>query len=165
MQKEYLGKTQNGLDVYVDMKSSHATTHFAHNPHLFEFVKRLIPTISAYDEIVRLDKDMGEVVGSTDLVETSEGDEIVYAKRPLRTQYSRFVKNREPQTTTWITVDLRRLENGEYSLYTAFVGKLTPSFPGGDFLPGQSQEFWSHHALVWGNQEVVPGSETTECPW
>ncbi len=85
--------------------------------------------------------------------------------RPLRTQYSRFVKNRQSQDTSWITIDLRKSKEGEYFLYTAFIGKLAPSFPGGDFLPEQSNEFWSNHALVWGGQDIVPWSETTECPW
>ena len=63
------------------------------------------------------------------------------------------------------SVDFEKINDNEYLLYTAFVGRLTPSFPGGNFLPEQSKEFWSNHALVWGNQEVVLGSETTVCPW
>ena len=55
--------------------------------------------------------------------------------RPLRTQYSRFVKNKQSQPTSWITIDLGKSDKNEYDLYTAFVGKLTPSFPGGNVLP------------------------------
>ncbi len=165
MEKEYAGKTKNGFDVFVDMKESHASTHFAHHPKLFGFVKKTIPTIELTSDIVRIDRDMGEPVGTTDLVETNDTDEIVYALRPLRTQYSRFVKNKEPQLTNWITIDLRKSGEDKYDLYTAYVGKITPSFPGGNILPEQSSAFWSKHALVWGSQEVEPGTETTECPW
>ncbi len=165
MQKEFLGKTENGFEVYMDRASSHAITHIAHHPKLFELIKKIIPTIEATGEVIRLDKDMGEEVGTTDLVETGEYDEIIYALRPLRTQYSRFVKGKKSQPTSWITIDLRRAGDTEYNLYTAFIGQLTPSFPGGNFLPDQSMEFWSKHALVWGSQEVIPGSETAKCPW
>jgi hypothetical protein len=165
MSTEHLGTTKNGFDVYLDRESSHALTHIAKNPKLLEYVKIIIPTLEPIEDVVRFDRDIGEIVGTTDLVETNEEDEIVYALRPLRTQYSRFVKNKTAQPTTWITIDLRRLGEKEYALYTTFIGRLTPSFPGGNFLPEQSREFWSKHALVWGAQEIVPGTETTECPW
>ncbi len=115
--------------------------------------------------MIRIDNNMGEVVGKTDLVETDEQDEILYAMRPLRTQYSRFVKNKHSQPTNWITIDLRKSSEDEYFLYTAFVGKLTTSFPGGNYLPERSKDFWAKHALVWGAQEVIPNSVTTQCPW
>lgn len=165
MQKEFIGKTKNGLSAYVDMESSHATTHFAHHPKLFDCVKKIIPIIEVHGEIMRTEREMDEVVGTTDLIETNATDEIVYAKRPLRKQYSRFVKNKSSRPTKWITLDLRKENDMDFYLYTAFVGRLTPSFPGGDYLSDQSIDFWSKHALVWGSQEVVPGSETTVCPW
>lgn len=163
--KKYVGKTSNGFDVFFDTEKSHAITHFAHHPKLLEAVEKVIPSVEANEDTIRMDFELEEEVGTTDLVRTVETDEIVYAKRPLRTQYSRFVKNKDPMPTKWITIDLRKVNDTEYSLYTAFIGKLTPSFPGGDYLPDQSREFWSQHALVWGSQEVVPDSETTDCPW
>ena len=165
MKKRFLGKTKNGCAVYVDLETSHAVTHFADHPKLLGFLKRAIPTIDATTDKVRLEKDMGEDVGTTDVVETNEQDEIVYALRPLRTRYSRFVKHKTPTPTSWITIDLYKAGENEYALYTAFVGRLTPSFPGGDYLPDQSISFWSNHALVWGFQEIVPGTETPQCPW
>ncbi len=165
MSRVFLGKTKNNLDVYYDDESSHASTHISKTPKLLEYVKKIIPTAEANGSGIRFDIDTGEEVGSTDLVETTDGDEIVYAMRPLRTQYSRFVKNKQPQPTRWVTIDLRKSGEAEYNLYTCFIGRLTPSFPGGDFLPNQSLDFWSKHALVWGGQEIVPNTETTECPW
>jgi len=164
MNKEYIGKTRNNIDVYWDKQFSHAVTHFAHNQKLFDYTKKSIATINAQEDIIRVEKEMDEIVGTTDLVETNDQDEIIYAKRPLRKYYSRFVKNKSALPTKWITLDMRR-EGNSYFLYTAFVGRLPPSFPGGEFLPEQSKDFWANHALVWGNQEVVPGTETKECPW
>lgn len=162
--KEFFAKGKNGVDVYLDAETSHALTHFAHSPTLREFAQKLVSETEAGGDVIRLDKDTGETVGMSDLVETEEGDEIVYGLRPLRQTYSRFVKNKTPSPTSWITVDIRR-KGGEYFLHTAFIGRLTPSFPGGEYLPEESREFWSKHALAWGSQEIVPGTETTECPW
>ncbi len=165
MKKEYLGKTKNNSKVYVDMERSHAVTHFAHQPMLRAAVEKMIPALEVNAKMVRIERNTGDEVGTTDLVETTEQDEIVYALRPLRHQYSRFVKNKKPRPTSWVTIDLRKSGEDEYDLYTAFVGRLTPSFPGGDYLPEQSRDFWSKHALVWDPTVIVSGTETTECPW
>lgn len=165
MARVFLGKTKNNLNVYFDEDSSHASTHISKTPRLLEYAKKIIPTIEANEDVIRFDVDTGVEVGTTDLIETTDNDEIVYAMRPLRTQYSRFVKNKQSQPTSWITLDLRKTGKAEYNLYTCFVGRLTPSFPGGNFLPDQSLDFWSKHALVWGGQEIVPNSERTDCPW
>lgn len=161
----YFAQTANGRKVVFDTENSHAITHFSKNPQLRGYVEKIIPTITALEPILRITIDAGEIVGSSDLVETNDADEIIYALRPLRTQYSRFVKNKQSVPTTNITIDLREEASGDYTLYTAFVGSLTPSFPGGNYLPEQSRDFWSCHALVWNSQEVVLGTETKECPW
>ncbi len=162
--KEFFTKSKNQVDVYIDTEHSHALTHFSHNPKLARAVKKVISDLDITEDSVRIETCMSEEVGMTDLVETSEDDEIVYALRPLRSTYSRFVKNRKPTPSSWVTVDIRK-EDRVYALYTAFVGRLTPSFPGGDYLPEKSKEFWARHALVWGAQEILPESETDKCPW
>lgn len=169
MTKQLIATTANGLGVYMDMEKCHALTHIAKNPKLLDFVKKIVPTIGAVDDVIRDNFDMGETVGMSDLVETDEHDDVFYAMRPLRSVYSRFVRNKEPYPTNWITIDLRKSRDaeypGSYDLYTAFVGRLVPSFPGGNFLPEQSREFWSRHALALGKTEIVPGTETKDCPW
>jgi hypothetical protein len=160
-----IGKSKNGCEVFVDLETSHAATHFQDSPLLFDAVKKTLPLIELDGEKIRIEIDTGEVVGVSDLVETHPGDEIVYAMRPHRDRYSRFVKNRLAEETSWIVLSLERLNQEQFKLYTAFAGRLTPSFPGGDFMPEHSNEFWSKHALVWGNQDVIPGSETNSCPW
>lgn len=165
MQKTFLGKTKNGKDVFVDLEKSNAATHFKDSPHLQKLVSEALGRIELHGEHIREEVDMGCVIGKAGVVETSENDEIIYALRPHRERYSRFVKNRTSKDTQYITLDLRRDSKDSYDLYTAFVGRLTPSFPGGDYLPEQSVDFWSNHALIWGQQEIVPGTETKECPW
>lgn len=165
MPPAFLGETKNGCKVYVDMEVSHAATHFADDPHLLDLVKEALSKIEPTEDMVRMEIDMGRIVGDAGVVETDEGDDIVYAMRPHRERYSRFVKNKSAEPTQYITLNLRKKGEKLYYLYTAFIGKLVPSFPGGDYLPEQSREFWSKHALIWGKQVVVPGTETKRCPW
>ncbi|MFM2339651.1 MAG: hypothetical protein RLZZ360_287 [Candidatus Parcubacteria bacterium] len=162
---ERLGHSKDNKVLYLDLDSSHAITHFAKHKNLKALISEHISNIVLDTPIVRVEIDTGSEVGLCDLVTTNETDEIVYAKRPLRHTYSRFAKNRQSEPTTWFVLDIRKQQSGNYFLYTAFIGRLTPSFPGGDFLPEQSRDFWSNHALVWGSQDVLPDSETTNCPW
>ncbi|MEK7639150.1 MAG: hypothetical protein AAB388_03255 [Patescibacteria group bacterium] len=161
----FLAKTKNGFNVVYDSEHSHAATHFASTPSLLGLVKEALQMTDVSAQNIRFEVDMGQIVGETDLVETTSADEIVYALRPFRDRYSRFVKDRRPEPTTYITIELKKQEDGTYLLYTAYIGRLVPSFPGGNVMPEKSREFWSHHALVWGRQGIVPGTETTECPW
>ncbi len=161
----FLGKTKNHCEIFFDQEQSHAATHFADSPKLYSAVLKTIPTINISDDKVRIEVDTGEEVGLSDLVETEDGDEIIYALRPFRNVYSRFVKDKVAIPTSFIVLAFNSSGEKKYLLHTAFVGRLTPSFPGGDYLPEQSKIFWSKHALVWGNQEVVPGTVTSVCPW
>ncbi len=162
---ELLGYSKNQKPLYLDLSSSHALTHFERHSNLKSLVKEFIPSLSLDTPIVRREISTDRDIGLCDLVSTTAADEIVYAKRPLRHTYTRFVKNRTSEPTSWLTIDVREQANGDYFLYTAFIGRLVPSFPGGNFLPEQSRSFWSNPALVWGSQDIVPGTETANCPW
>lgn len=161
----FIGKTKNGFDVYVDLEASHAATHFKDDPQLLSLVKEALPELEPKGDYWRHERHMGRIVGNTDLVETGESDEIVYAKRPLRDVYTRFVKNKTSSPSEWITVELRKIDERSLELFTTWIGRLVPSFPGGKFETAESKPFWSKHALVWGKQDIVSGTETIECPW
>lgn len=163
--QEFLGKTKNDKDVFYDPEHSHAATHFSDTPQLRNLVAEFLPTVESNDDYARFEIDTKREVGTSDLVETEEGDEIVYAKRPNRDTYARFVKNKKPIPTNRVTIELRTIDDQTYELFTAYIGRLTPSFPGNEFETPKSKPFWATHALVWGTQEIVPGTETIACPW
>jgi hypothetical protein len=167
IQNEKLGYSADGKAVFLNEKSTHAKTHIAHHPRLLEAVKAALPDITLDCELIRLELKATEIIGTTDLVATTNEDEIVYALRVGRSIYSRFVKNKKPTPSKQFVIDVRqnRVSKNDYFLYTTYVGGLTPSFPGGNFTPEKSRVFWSNHALVYGTQELVPGTETTKCPW
>lgn len=160
-----IGRTKNNRLVYVDTKGSHAATHISATPDLLALVKDLIAGLMATRDNIYLDKDMGRIVGLSDLVETDERDEILYAKRLNRDNYTRFVRHRKAVPTTKVTVVLHKDAKGDYELWSAWIGAAVPQFPGDANETAESKPFWRRHALVWGNQAIQAGTEVTDWPW
>lgn len=80
--KDYrlFGKTKNNLSVFMSPLHSHASSHFTGNPKLESAVIKALASIDARGDNIQLDFDTGQIVGYSDLVETKDGDEIIYAK-------------------------------------------------------------------------------------
>ncbi len=150
-------------EVVKDRPNSHVATHTTVLPLLADALSRVSARGRAFiTEEVRFN----HIVGETICVETKPGDEIVYARRPNRAGLTRFVKNRAPEPCDTVTVCLKRAKEGHYTLLTAFVGHRAPAEPWDKrWVTEESRAFWATHALVWGREEVVPGTETTVCPW
>lgn len=164
--KELLGKSKNNIAVYFDASGSHAATHFEDTPELKALVQEVVGRKDLEGDLVKFDTDMGRVVGTSDLVETDASDEIVYAKRKNRDTYASFTKSRPPRPCSTVAVSLNRQSDGTYELHSAWIGPIdSPSFPGDEKETPESKPFWTSHALVWGRQEIQPGTETTICPW
>ena len=164
MQSSFLGKTKNNNNVYVDLKGSHAATHLADTPGLLELVKEALLTLSPTKDNVYTEVDLRRVIGTSDLVETNNDDDIFYAKRLNRTNYTRFVRGRKSVKTSVISLVLHRQDDG-YLLYSAWIGWAAPPFPNDEKEMPESQSFWKSHALVWGQQAVQPNTEIYDWPW
>lgn len=110
--------------------------------------------------------DFGRILGETCCVVTGPNDEIVWAQRPKRQGMTRFVKNRAPEPCSSLVVILMKARGKDYYvLITAFVGHRPEPEPWDQNATANSRPFWASHALVWGHEEVISGTETTECPW
>ena len=164
MQSTFLGKTKNSLDVYVDREGSHAATHLADTPELLELVKEALLTLSPDQDDVYMEVDLGRNIGTSDLVKTTMNDDVFYAKRLNRTNYTRFVRGRQPVKTSVISLVLHRQKDG-YLLYSAWVGWAAPPFPNDEKETAESRDFWRNHALVWGRQAVQLDTEISAWPW
>lgn len=139
------------------------------NSHLHNGVARLLPDVLAHIESAGRKFLVEEVVfehqiGETICVSTGPGDQIVFALRPGRRGLSRFVVNRKPEPCSSIVVILKAGDCGEYILITAFIGQRAEPEPWDKNANGNSLAFWNSHALVWGCEPIVPGTETTVCP-
>jgi hypothetical protein len=165
MEKHVIGQTKNGKTVYVNIKGSHAATHIAATPDLLELVQEVVADLEPHEDNIYTDKDMERSVGLSDLVETNETDKVLYAKRLNRDNYTRFVQTRKAEPTKFVTVVLRKDSEGNYELWSAWVGPAAPQFPGDEFETPESKPFWRKHALVWGNQAIQPNTERKDWPW
>ena len=77
----------------------------------------------------------------------------------------REVIHRSPEPTQKVTVILKAGDAGDYVLITAFIGASAEPEPWDRNATPQSVAFWNSHALVWGSEPVVPGTETDRCSW
>jgi len=100
-----------------------------------------------------------------DHVEIAEDDDIVYAKRINRDNYTKFVKNRNPPATSYFTVLLYKDGEDSYELVSAWVGRTCPSFPDDINATSDSKPFWDKHALVYGTQAIQDDTLTQISPW
>ena len=141
-----------------------------HDSHLHKNVASLLPLAlkklnSGNRDFICEEVEMGKIIGTTICVETNEGDDIIYAKRPKRFGHTRFVKNRIPTDCSTIVVIIKKVEK-EYILITSFIGALAEPEPWDRKATDVSREFWNTHALIFnGEEEIIPGSETKVCPW
>ncbi len=155
----FLGRLAGGEAVY-DRFNSHL------HPGVVEILPEALAQVNANGRQFLVEEAVFDhPIGQTICVATGAGDQVVYAQRPKRAGLSRFVSNREPEESSSVTVILKAGGRGEYVLITAFVGAPAPPEPWDRNATEQSVPFWSTHALCWGAEETIPGTETPECPW
>lgn len=163
---KFLGYLKNGAPVY-DRPVSHIHTEY---DKIYEMLTDVLPDISlsGTNEVFTCSHDFGDVIGESIRVVTDEHDEIVYAQRYRRKGLTRFAKNRTLRPTSVLTVCLKRdsyVDIEQYILMTAYIGEQAPPEPWDKDATPESALYWKQNALVWGTVPVVPGTETTDCPW
>lgn len=143
-----------------------------YNSHLRESVAALLPValaqISSQDRSFLIEEvDFGWPIGETTCLPTGPVDKIVYARRPKRSGLTRFVKGRAPEPCSSVVVILKTADDEPeaYVLVTAFIGHKPEPEPWDRNATANSRAFWNTHALVWGSEPVILGTETSECPW
>ena len=147
-----------------------------HRSHLHEpvslLIREVLTKIHQGRQFFIHTHDFGRVVGKTTCVQTAPGDEIVFAQRRSRRGLTRFVKNRPAQPCSEVTVILKRddVDQNTYVLITAFIGGTPQPEPWDQNIRTEAEYLravahWSSHALVWGTEEIISGTETTRCPW
>lgn len=164
MMRQKIATSKNGESVFLDEKVTNVTLHIIETPDLIDFVRDVVSQSELIGENIAIEKDLGRIIGETSLIETTDNDEIVYAKRLHRNKFTRFVKNRSLTQTSFVTVILRKADSG-YNLWSAWCGKLVPTSPGDDEEMPKSQGFWSNHALVYDESIIQLDTLTTICPW
>lgn len=160
-----LEESNDGYDIYVNLISSSAGHYLSRHPHLITLIKELLTDRKLQGERAVIEEDMGRNIGVTDVVSTNEKDTIYYAL-PLKSKvYSRFARNRYPQTSNMLTLVVVRDTDGNYELSNAWIGTNYPAFPGDEFETDDSKEYWQTHALVQNAHAIQTQSITKTCPY
>ena len=164
----YLGNSANGRRISYDAVNSHTATHFNDTPGLRELVVSVLSGRELSGPIVTLDIDMGEPIGTSDVVEVDETDTIVYAMRLKREDQGRvpFTKSRPAQPCSHLSMYLIEKDHDTCELASAWIGEFeSPPFPEMANATPESIKYWSRHAFVWGSQKIMPGTMIEHCPW
>lgn len=160
-----LDESGNDYDIYVNLISSSAGHYLSRRPHVIALIKELLSTHKLRGERIVIEQDMGREIGTTDVVSTSDKDTIYYAQ-PLKSDvYSRFAKNRYPQTSNILTVIVERDTDGNYEVRDTWIGGNRPAFPGDKHETATSKKYWQTHALVQDAQTIQSKSVTKACPY
>jgi len=173
-QRAVLGRLAAGEPV-IDRVNSHVKSRALGRKLLADSLNRVNPRGNAF----HLEQvNFGTVVGNSNCVPTSPGDRIIFAQRPGRRGYTRFVKGRRPEPCNSVVVIIKAIIEGGQRLYvlvTAFVGKAAQPEPwdtkailnqdNPSIAYWEALEFWENHALIWDPAEVVAGSTISRCPW
>jgi len=185
--EEYLlGVTKDGYKVF-DRPDSHIKTHVGAE----NIIAEALSSISTDGrDFIKETLDFNHVIGETICTETTEKDEIVFAQRVNRKGLTRFTKTGLPKPCSKLTLIIVKREvdsldeddenedfdtEDYYQLTTAYIGEPAPPEPWDeksfyfsddpDKARQDSLDFWNNHALVFGAEEHILGTETTEKPW
>lgn len=156
-----LGTSINGINVYC-----HPEGH-SHRPDLdAEAISKIM--LPKDNTFFRGTVDLGRVIGKDHLVETEEGDTIVYLQRGNRPGKSRMVLKEADDTSlvTIIACVAREEEGtpaelvGKWILVTLFEGEpgerepFDHSFKNNPEGKAAAEAFWAKHALVPTEEEM-----------
>lgn len=165
MDRHVIKTYPNGQELYVDLMSSSAGQYLSRQPYVLGLIEELAGAINLKAERIALEKDMGRIIGNTDILDTTEKDTIYYAKATKGTVFSRFARNRSPARSSILTVILERDADGNYALVDTWIGPYCPPFPGDDHEAENSKSYWQTHALVQDAQVIQSKTITKICPY
>lgn len=154
----------DGAEIYVNLIQSAAAGHIGKQPHLLTLAIRLLQNVTLNGESLSLQHDFGTTIGSSDVVETTDKDVIMYAKQYKQDTYTRFVKRRSPVHSSNLTLYLQRDTEGNYELHDIRVGNNVPCNPGSTGETAESKRFWQTHAVVFQGQALQTRTLTKTLP-
>lgn len=143
------------------------TSHIHDNPELEKYLVLALSKITSNNQnVIGGEVDFGETIGVSRCVPTTQGDEIIFAMRPKRKGYTRFVKNRQPEPTNKLTIILTKdKQTNDYLVLTTYIGAKAEPEPWDFRATDKALDFWKSHALVYGTEPILEGTETLEAKW
>lgn len=163
--KHVVGTLTNGTQVYANLIQNPLASSIARSPRLLTLVSEAIAKLNIEAPEVTIEQDMGRTIGYSDHLETRDKDTIFYARMTKLPEYTRFVKQRPAEQTTFMTFRLRRDVDGDYELVDAWIGKMYPPVPSPTNDTQKSKDYWEAHAVVFNGQSVLTNTITKVCPY
>lgn len=157
--------SRNDVHVYVNLTRSLAAARIAQQPHILTLAKELLDPLTLHGPKMTLEHDFGRIIGNTDVVETTDKDTIVYAKKYRQDTYCRFVRRRQMAPSQFLSMLMERDPQGNYELLDIWVGRQVPPFPGDHNARANSQAYWKDHALVIDGQALQLNTLTKAIPY
>ncbi|MBT1697344.1 cold shock domain-containing protein [Fulvivirgaceae bacterium PWU4] len=121
-------------------------------PEAKVFLLKILPEIrieSLTTEEIVIERKFDHNIGVSLAIETTPDDEVFFAKRHKRRNYSRFVKNKAGSETDRFTVIIRyNDQEGFYEVLAAYFGPKTPPEPWDRKATAEALPFWQTHALI-----------------
>jgi hypothetical protein len=165
MYKYVIIESATGYEVYVNLITSPAGQYLSRQPYIINLIKEVLTPMRLGDKRITIERDMGRVIGNTDIVETTEKDTIFYAQPAKKSVFSRYARNRYPSPSRKLTILLERDADGNYEVHDTWVGPCSPPFPGDERATAKSRDYWETHALVQDAQAVQSKTITKVCPY
>jgi len=165
MQKHTL-LTSDDYEVYVDLIYSRAGKYISGMPHVASLMAQILKQkkLPAQKSII-LENDLGRVIGNCYTVQTSEKDLVFYAQPLKSPNHKRYVRHRQPEQTSVLTMILNRDDNGDFEVSDVWHGAYTPPFPGEDDEKSDSHTFWREHAVIADPHTIQQRTITSEWPY
>jgi len=139
--------------------------HIARQPQLLTLAKEMLAETMVRGAEINLERDMKRPIGYNFIVTTTDQDTVFYGRLLRDDIYTRFVKNRKPLSTQYLTVALLQDSNNAYELSDVWIGRLIPPRPGSANETTESKSYWSNHAFVLDNQLLQQRTVTRTCPY
>ena len=165
MYKYVISRSLGGYEIYVNLIASNAGQYLSRHPYIINLIKEVLVPMKLKSSEVTIERDMGRIIGNTDIIETTEKDTIFYAQPTKKSVFSRYAKNRYPSPSRSLTIVLKKDEEGNYELEETWIGPHTPPFPGDENATDKSKPYWQTHALVQDAQTVQAKTITKVCPY
>lgn len=165
MYKHIIAETADSYSVYVDLIDSEAGHYLSRQPYIINLIKEVMVGTKLSGSRVAIERDMGRVIGNTDIIDTTDKDSIFYAQPVKKKVFSRYAKNRYPSPSNCISIILIKDVDGDYEVANTWIGPMSPPFPGDELATAKSASYWSNHALVQDAQMVQSRTITKVCPY
>ena len=165
MYKYVIAQSASGNEVYVDLITSSAGQYLSRQPYVINLLKEVLESMKLTAGHISIERDMGRVIGNTDIIETTDTDVIFYAQPNKKSVFSCYAKNRYPSPSRKLTIIMKKDEEGNYEIHDTWIGPHSPPFPGDENATAKSKTYWASHALAQDAQAVQSKTITKICPY